>query len=29
MRLDPIDPAAAEPPFEQLRRQIVAARRVR
>ena len=24
MRLDPIDPAAAEPPFEQLRRQIAA-----
>ena len=24
MRLDPIDPSAAEPPFEQLRRQIAA-----
>ena len=24
MRLDPIDPGAAEPPFEQLRRQIAA-----
>ena len=24
MRLDPVDPAASEPPFEQLRRQIAA-----